>query len=41
MSDITRLLEAVRNDDSSADAELLDRIYEELRELARSTMARE
>jgi RNA polymerase sigma factor (TIGR02999 family) len=41
MSEITRLLEAVRGGDTSADAELLSRVYGELRHLARSKMARE
>ncbi|MDF1752278.1 MAG: ECF-type sigma factor [Verrucomicrobiales bacterium] len=41
MSDITRLLEAVRNDDLSAEAELLSLVYGELRQLARAKMARE
>ncbi|MDF1816383.1 MAG: ECF-type sigma factor [Verrucomicrobiales bacterium] len=41
MSDITRLLDAVRNDDSSAEAELLSLVYGELRQLARAKMARE
>lgn len=39
--EITRLLEAIRDGDASADAKLLDEVYEELRRLARAKMARE
>ena len=41
MSDITRLLNSIQGDDSPADEELLNLVYAELRQLARSKMARE
>ncbi|MEM7232586.1 MAG: sigma-70 family RNA polymerase sigma factor [Planctomycetota bacterium] len=41
MSDITRLLDAVRAGESSAESELLALVYGELRQLAKSKMARE
>lgn len=41
MSDITRMLEAIRDGDSTADAKLLALVYAELRQLARAKMSRE
>jgi len=41
MSEVTRLLAAIHDGDSSADAELLTHVYAELRQLARAKMARE
>jgi RNA polymerase sigma factor (TIGR02999 family) len=41
MSDVTQLLEAVRQGDSKAAAELLPLVYEELRKLAAVKMAQE
>ena len=41
MSDVTRLLEAVRHGDARAGEELLPLVYAELRQLARAKMARE
>ena len=41
MSDVTRLLSAIRQGDVRAAGELLPLIYEELRQLARAKMARE
>ena len=41
MSDVTRLLEAVRHGDAHAGEELLPLVYAELRQLARAKMARE
>jgi len=41
MSDVTRLLVAIGDGDSSATAELLPLVYQELRQLAHSRMARE
>ncbi len=41
MSDVTRLLEAVRHGDARAGEELLPLVYQELRQLARAKMARE
>jgi RNA polymerase sigma factor (TIGR02999 family) len=41
MSDVTRLLEAVRHGDARAGEDLLPLVYQELRQLARAKMARE
>ncbi|MEM8680061.1 MAG: ECF-type sigma factor [Planctomycetota bacterium] len=41
MSDVTRILEAIDEGDASASAELLPLVYDELRRLAGSLMARE
>ena len=41
MSDVTRLLDAIRRGDPGAADELLPLVYSELRQLARSKMARE
>ena len=41
MSDVTRLLEAVRHGDARTGEELLPLVYAELRQLARAKMARE
>ncbi len=41
MSDVTRLLEAMRHGDDQAGDELLAQVYAELRQLARAKMARE
>ena len=41
MSDVTRLLEAIRQGDVRAGSELLPLIYEERHQLARAKMARE
>ena len=41
MNEVTRLLAAIHDGDSSADAELLTHVYAELRQLARAKMARE
>ena len=41
MNEVTRLLEAIHDGDSAADAELLTVFYAELRQLARAKMARE
>ena len=41
MSQMTRLIEAARNGDPSAAAELLPLVYQELRHLARARMAQE
>ncbi|MFT5471150.1 MAG: RNA polymerase sigma factor (TIGR02999 family) [Verrucomicrobiales bacterium] len=41
MNEITRLLEAIQDGDSSPDAELIGQVYAELRRVARSKMARE
>ena len=41
MSDVTRLLAALRHGDAQAGEELFPLIYAELRQLARAKMARE
>lgn len=41
MNDVTRILEAIRQGDSTAEAELLPVVYEELRRLAAHRMAQE
>src|SRR3954449_6729930 len=41
MSDVTRLLEAIQHGDAGAGEDLLPLVYAELRQLARSKMARE
>ena len=41
MSDVTQILQAIRQGDASASAELLPLVYEELRRLAQARMARE
>ncbi len=41
MSDVTRILDAIRNGESRAMEELLPVVYTELRQLARAKMARE
>jgi RNA polymerase sigma factor (TIGR02999 family) len=41
MSDVTRLIHAIEQGDARASAQLLPAVYDQLRELARSCMARE
>jgi RNA polymerase sigma factor (TIGR02999 family) len=41
MTDVTRILNQIRQGDSTATAELLTLVYQELRQLARAQMARE
>jgi hypothetical protein len=41
MADITRILDAIEGGDSSAAAELLPLVYDELRELAAARLAAE
>ena len=41
MTDITRLLDAIRDGDDDAEKTLLTQVYEELRQIARAKMARE
>jgi len=41
MNDVTRLLQAVQQGDASANEQLLELVYQELRQLARAKMAQE